>query len=575
MRPAPKWVLPAPVIPETQELARALSLSLPVAAVLWQRGYREIGAARRFLQPCLSTLQKPESLRDMTVAAQRVLRAIEHGERILIYGDYDVDGVTSVSILTVALRMLGANPDFHVPHRLRDGYGIHASVIEREAQRGTRLIISVDTGIRAVEEVELATRLGIDMVVTDHHIPGDMLPPALAVLNPNRRDEEYPEKTLCGAGVTLKLVHALFAQAGWPSEKQERVLLSLMKLAAIGTIADVVPLTGENRVVVWHGLRGLQETKSPGLAALLTSAGIQPGEIPTAGQIAFRVAPRINAAGRMADAVDAVEMLLTQDAERATAIAEALSHHNAERQASEQRILSEIQRVCDASLPDEKRLTLVCHGLGWHRGIVGIVASRVVERYGRPAFVLGVDPETGIAQGSGRSITGLSLLDALESMADLFEKFGGHHMAAGVTLRAERVAEFSERLNEYASEHLEFADLASTVRIDAVLEPEDLSQQTADQVEQLGPFGMGNPTPLFLLKQVEIAESPRVFAEKHLGVRICYGGRFHRVRGWNWAQRANEFVPGRTMDMAVTMECDPRSAEKGYAGWAMTLREIR
>lgn len=575
MRSAANWILPEAPSPEVRSLAQSLSLSLPVASVLWRRGYREAAAANRFLNPALDALYPPDALKDMQAAVRRILCAVGNGERILLYGDYDVDGITSIAILASALRLLGADPDFHIPHRLRDGYGIHAEVIEREAARGTRLIVSVDTGIRAGDEVQLASRLGIDMVVTDHHLPGDTIPPALAVLNPNRPDGGYPERVLCGAGVTLKLVQALFREAGWPVDRQERVILSLMKLAAIGTIADVVPLTGENRVLVWHGLRGLRETRSPGLGALLESAGLRPGETPTAGQVAFRVAPRVNAAGRMADAGEAVEMLLTQDAERARSIADGLNQRNTERQAAEQQILQHILDHCEAQPPTENHLSLVFHGVGWHRGIVGIVASRAVERYGRPAFVLGVDPDTGIAQGSGRSIHGFSLVEALETMPEIFERFGGHHMAAGVTLRADRLAEFAERLNACARAKLQLADLAPTLHIDAALDPEDLSEQTTRQVERLGPFGLGNPAPVFVLRNVEVADAPAVFAERHLRLRVWGGGRSVRLRGWNFAERAAEFQPGRQMDLAVTLELDPRSAEKGYPGWAVTLKDAR
>ncbi|MCW5963136.1 MAG: single-stranded-DNA-specific exonuclease RecJ [Bryobacterales bacterium] len=575
MPPNTRWIFPDPPPPGVETLARELGLSVPVASVLWQRGYRDPSSARRFLRPCLEDLYNPESLRDMEAAAARILQAVERRERILLYGDYDVDGTTSIAILVSTLRMLGASPAYHIPHRLRDGYGIHAEVIEREAALGTKLIISVDTGIRAGTEVALATHLGIDMVITDHHLPEANLPPALAVLNPSRQDSGYPERVLCGAGVTLKLVQSLLARAGWSAEKRDRVVLSLMKLVAIGTIADVVPLTGENRILAWHGLQGLRETRSPGLAALLRVAGFQPGELPTAGQIAFRVAPRMNAAGRMADAGEVVEMLLTQDAIRAQAIASALNELNSERQAAEQRIVQTITESCASKPPGDTDVALVFHGVGWHRGVVGIVASRMVERFGRPAFVLGVDPETGIAQGSGRSIHGFSLVDALETMPSLFVRFGGHHMAAGVTLPAENVPEFAERLNSLARTRLRPEDLAPSLFLDAVLSPDDLQEKTAHEVESLGPFGLGNPTPVFCVREAEIAEAPAVFAERHLRIRARMDGRFFRLTAWQFAERRQEFPPGRLMDLALNLHLDPRSAERGYPGWVLNLKEAR
>lgn len=570
-----RWIFPEPPPAEAGALARDLGLSLPVTAVLWQRGYRDPASARRFLQPSLDHLHPPTALPDMDVAAARILQAIQQKERILLYGDYDVDGTTSIAVLAATLRMLGADPAYHIPHRLRDGYGIHADVIRREAALGTRLIISVDTGIRAGDEVSLATELGIDMVITDHHLPDAQLPQALAVLNPNRPDSAYPERVLCGVGVTLKLVQALMQKAGWSQDKQHRSLLSLMKLVAIGTIADVVPLTGENRILTWHGLRGLQETSSPGLSALLAVAGFQPGELPSAGQVAFRVAPRMNAAGRMADASAVVEMLLTRDRSVASAIAVTLNERNAERQAAERKIVDAIVERCTTQPATDADMAFVFAGNDWHRGVVGIAASRVVERFGRPAFVLGIDPETGIAQGSGRSIHGFSLVDALDSMSALFERFGGHHMAAGVTLRADRIPDFARRLNERALQLLRPEDLRPSLYLDATLSARDISEQTAHEVEQLGPFGLGNPTPVFAAREAEIADEPAVFADHHLRLRARLEGKLFRVTAWNFASRRDEFRPGRLMDLALTFQLDPKSAQRGYPGWSFTLRDAR
>jgi single-stranded-DNA-specific exonuclease len=570
-----RWTIPETPPAASAPLAAALGLSQPVAEVLWQRGYRDEASARAFLRPSLADLHPPEALRDMDVAVERILRAVRDRERILLYGDYDVDGTTSITILAAALRMLGADPAYHIPHRLNDGYGIHADIIKREATAGTRLIISVDTGIRAGDEVALAARLGIDMVVTDHHLPDAQLPPALAVLNPNRHDATYPERVLCGVGVTLKLIQALLTRSGMAPDRRERILSSFMKLAAVGTVADVVPLTGENRVLVWHGLRGLRETASPGLAALLAVAGFQPGEIPTAGQVAFRIAPRMNAAGRMHDATRVVEMLLTSDVARAREIALELDERNRERQAAEQQMVRDILEACTASPPSIDDRGLVFAGEGWHRGVVGIVASRMVERFYRPCFVLGVDPETGRAQGSGRSIHGFSLVEALETMPDLFERFGGHHMAAGVTLQADRVPEFVARWAACCRERLGLEDLRPTLALDARLRPADINEHTAREVESLGPFGLGNPTPLFAFEEVEIADEPRVFAEHNLRLRVRKEGRFFSVTAWRFAPRFEDFVPGRLMDLAVSLDLDERSAQRGFAGWGLTLKEAR
>ena len=570
-----RWIFASLPEESLSDFAARLRVSKPVATLLWQRGYRDTESAEAFLRPSFSRLHDPFEFRDMRAAVDRITKAIRDRERILLYGDYDVDGTTSIAVLSATLRLLGAEPAYHIPHRLRDGYGIHADVIEREAALGTRLIISVDTGIRAAEEVLLAQRLGIDMIVTDHHLPDGQLPPACAVLNPNRHDSTYPERLLCGVGVTFKLVQGLLKESGWPTNKQDRLLTSLLKLVAIGTIADVVPLTGENRTLVRLGLEGLRGSTSPGLAALMEIAGFRPGELPTSGQIAFRIAPRINAAGRMADAGEVVEMLLTQDSARARAIAETLNALNGERQVAEREIVANILDQCEQHPPKDSDCALVFSGQDWHRGVVGIVASRLVERYARPVFVLGGDGDSGLFQGSGRSIRAFSLVDALETMPELFERFGGHHMAAGVTLRSSRVDEFRERLRAYAGSRLSASDMTTTLSIDATVDGAEVGETLANEVEALGPFGLGNPTPIFALAEAEIIEEPVIFAERHLRLRARKDSRSFRFTAWQFADRKEEFVPGTRMDLAFSVELDPRSAERGYQGWVLTLKDAR
>ncbi len=575
MPAAARWIFASPPEESLSDFALRLRVSPPVATLLWQRGYRDTESAEAFLRPSFTRLYDPFEFRDMRAAVDRIAKAIRGRERTLLYGDYDVDGTTSIAVLAATLRLLGAEPAYHIPHRLRDGYGIHAGVIEREAALGTKLIVSVDTGIRAAEEVLLAKRLGIDMIVTDHHLPDGQLPPACAVLNPNRHDSTYPERLLCGVGVTFKLVQGLLAESGWPESKRDRLLLSLLKLVAIGTIADVVPLIGENRTLVRLGLEGLRGSSSPGLAALMDIAGFKPGELPTSGQIAFRIAPRINAAGRMADAGNVVEMLLTQDSARAREIAETLNTLNGERQMAEREIVAHILAECDRRPPGDSECALVFSGQDWHRGVVGIVASRLVERYSRPVFVLGGDGDSGLFQGSGRSIRAFSLVEALETMPELFERFGGHHMAAGVTLKASLVDEFRERLRAYAGSRLSAEDMAPTLAVDAKVDAADIGENLAREVETLGPFGLGNPAPVFVLPEAEIAEEPAVFAEHHLRLKARKDGRYFRFTAWQFADRKPEFVPGGRMDLAFSAELDPRSAERGYPGWALTLKDAR
>ena len=451
-----KWNIAQSDCAGVERLARELNLAPAAARVLWARNYRDPDEARRFLAPALADLHDPWLLKDMAAAVDRLLRAIEQKERVLLYGDYDADGTSAVVILMKGLQLAGGDPSFHVPHRLRDGYGMRSEVVEEAAASGVKLIVSVDTGIRANAVVRHASALGIDVIVTDHHLPEAELPPAVAVLNPNRPDCLYPEKNLCGAGVALKLIDALTSRLGWEASRRERLLDSLLKLVAIATVADVVPLTGENRVIVKRGLEGLRQVTNPGLRALLDVSGFNAGDSPSAGQVAFRVAPRINAAGRMASATDVIEMFLTGDASRARELAAKLHDLNQDRQQTEAEITRVIFEQCVAQPVTDSDAALVFAGEGWHRGVVGIVASRVVERFHRPVFVLGIGE--GVAQGSGRSIAAFHLLEALESMPDLFTKFGGHRQAAGVTMDSAMVETFRERLRAYAAQRLTPAD---------------------------------------------------------------------------------------------------------------------
>lgn len=558
---------------QVAQLARAVGLSLPATRVLWSRGIRDEDAARKFLNPSLTDLHDPLLMKDMDAAVERVWRAIQAKESILLYGDYDVDGTTSVVLLKKSIDLLGGKADFHVPHRLRDGYGMRSEVVEEAAASGVSLIVSVDTGIRANEVVKHASALGIDVIVTDHHLPEEELPPALAVLNPNRADCDYPEKNLCGAGVALKLVQALLARSGWEKGKTDRLVDSFLKMTAIATVADVVPLTGENRVIVRRGLEGLGKVSNPGLRALLEVSGVKEGQIPSARDVAFRVGPRINAAGRMASASDVIEMFLTSDAARAKELASKLHDLNADRQQTEAEMVRTIFELCVEQPVTDQDAALVFAGEGWHRGVVGIVASRVVERFHRPAFVLGI--ENGVVQGSGRSIAVFHLLDALESMPDLFTKFGGHRQAAGLTLAADRLGEFRERLRLYAAARLSPRDFERELPIDAKIQFDEIDDAAVEDVLRLAPFGQGNPAPVFAAMGVEVAAPPDVRKEKHLFLRLRSQGKMVRMKAWNFADRAAMFTAGARVDVAFSLEEDTYSAERGYAPWQAVLKDVR
>jgi single-stranded-DNA-specific exonuclease len=572
----PRWILPEPFDSAgLSEFSKALRIAEPAAHVLWTRGYRDIASAKRFLSPSVDDLHDPFLLTDMDRAIERLQAAIANREKILLYGDYDVDGTTSIVILKKALELAGAVADFHVPHRMRDGYGMRPDVIDRAAAEGVRLVISVDTGIRAGAVVAHARTLGVDVIVTDHHLPEAELPPAVAVINPNRPDCGYPEKNLCGAGVTLKLVQALLNRLGWPPDRTRRMLDSFLKLVAVATVADVVPLVGENRVIVKRGLEGFHTVRNPGLRALLKVAGFQDGDCPTAGQVAFRIAPRINAAGRMANAADVIEMFLTGDDSRAQTLAGDLHDLNKERQDTEADIVRLIEELCEKTPVEDCDAALVFSGSNWHKGVVGIVASRVVERYHRPVFVLSEDEETGLAQGSGRSISCFHLLEALESMPELFTKFGGHRQAAGVTLPIEMVSAFRERLKRYAQQRLTPEDFRPTVQIDGFLNLRNMNEAAASHILTLAPFGFGNSAPVFGVMDAELAGPPSAVNERLTRVALKQNGRTVFAKAWGLQERLGELTPGSRLDFALCIEEDPFSASRGYPAWCAVVRDFR
>lgn len=551
-RPAARWLLPSAPQDVIARLQQALGIEPLVAAVLVGRGYAGPEEARGFLSPKLAGLHDPFLMRDMERAAARVLSAVKAREPILLYGDYDVDGTASIVILKKAIEILGGLATFHVPHRLKEGYGIRRDVLEVAARSGVGLVVSVDTGIRAGEAVRHANALGMEVIVTDHHLPEAELPPAFAVLNPNRRDCEYPNKHLCGAGVTFKLVQALLAMSGMPEARRSALLDSFLKPVAIATVADIVPLIEENRIIVQRGLSGLRQVRNIGLRALLRVAGFDDGECPSAHQVAFRLAPRINAAGRMATARDVIELFLTEDAARGRQLAEQLDVLNRERQQAETGIVEVILKQCEETPFDAKCAALVFAGADWHLGVLGIVASRLVERFNRPVFVLSEastqDHDGGaFLSGSGRSIPAFHLLEALEAMPELFIKCGGHKQAAGLTLRAQDLESFRKRFDEFAGKRLTADDLRTQYTADATAPFSQLSERCVEQVMSLGPFGFGNSAPIFFCARAQVAAPPRVLKEgKHFSLPLRHEGRLLFCKAWNFADRAELFEPGET-----------------------------
>ncbi len=492
-----------------------------LAPLLVRRGIRNGEGAQRFLSPAISHLHAPELMTGLRSAVERLDAAIERKEPILIYGDYDVDGTMAVIILKTAIELCGGSADFHVPHRIREGYDMRDDVIERAAASGIRLIISVDMGIRAFGPAETAARLGVDLIVTDHHLPGqDGVPKALAVINPNQRGCEYPYKQLCGAGVAFKLAQGLM-QRRLASRDQNKLLLSFMKVVAIATIADAVPLTGENRIFASLGLDALRKAVNPGLKALLEAAQISANRPPTSGEVGFRIAPRINAAGRMDVARDVIELFSLKDPARARELAAKLDQLNTERQEEERRILRSVEErfanevaLCDA-------YCIVVDGDGWHRGVIGITATRIVERYNRPTIV--ISREGAEAFGSGRSIRAFHLLEALESCGALFSRYGGHSHACGFAMPIGNVDELRTRLDQFARTRLTLADFEPTLELDAELNLAEVTPELYKALQMLEPYGMSNPEPVFAARGVQLAAPPKILKEKHVKLKVRAG----------------------------------------------------
>jgi len=492
-----------------------------LAPLLVHRGISDAESANTFLKPSLSHLHVPDRMTGLRAAVERIAAALERKEPILIYGDYDVDGTMAVIILKTAIELCGGAADFHVPHRIREGYDMRDDVIERAAESGIRLIISVDMGIRAFAPAETARRLGVDLIVTDHHLPGpDGVPNALAVVNPNQKGCEYPCKQLCGAGVAFKVAQGLMERCLDPSV-QRKLLMSFMKIVAIATIADAVPLTGENRVFAALGLDALRKAVNPGLKALLEVAQISAQRPPTSGEVGFRIAPRINAAGRMDVARDVIELFSVKDPVRARELAAKLDHLNSDRQEEEKRILRAVDQrfagdpaLCDA-------YCIVIDGEGWHRGVIGITATRVVERYNRPAVVISRDGD--LAFGSGRSIRAFHLLDAIESCSNLFSRYGGHSHACGFAMPAANVAELRARLDAFARARLTPADFDPILDLDGELDLTEITPELFHALQLLEPYGMGNPEPVFAAHAVQLAAPPRILKDKHVKLKLKSG----------------------------------------------------
>jgi single-stranded-DNA-specific exonuclease len=519
-----RWIL-AEKDPQAEALADSLGIPVKIAQILVNRNIRDAEEAHDFLYGTLEDLPDPFLLPAMRPAVERLLKAAAKNEKVLIFGDYDVDGVLSVVILTRALKTLGARVDYYIPDRLEEGYGLKPSHIQIVEKKQADVVISVDCGIKALDFVRVVSQKGIDVIITDHHQPGESLPEALAVLNPVLEDSSaYPNRNLAGVGVVFKLIQALFR--GHPRESQ---VPHYLKLVSIGTVADVVPLTRENRILVKQGLQKLEQVSNPGLRSLLSVCGLDGKKIRVS-DVGFRIAPRINAAGRMGRADLAVQLFFTDSEQKCRELADELNDMNASRQAIEKAMYAQAgQRIRDREL--HKRYKLLVLGCDeWHRGVIGIVASKIKDDFHRPALLFAY--ENGRANGSGRSIREFPLIDCLNHTGRYFNSYGGHPMAVGCELSVQDLPALKKEINKYADSRITAEDLRKKIRIDARLDFDEIGAAFLDYFALISPYGVGNPRPIFMTEDVEVAAPVKKIKDRHLKLLIKHNGRSFEALGW-------------------------------------------
>jgi single-stranded-DNA-specific exonuclease len=564
--PTPRWILPPRTDPsDIARLEEELALPRALCAVLAARGISTVEAAKDFLRPKLQHLHPADALLDASAAAHRIARAIERGERILVHGDYDVDGVSGAALLTRWIERLGGDARAFVPHRLEDGYDFGAKGLAAAIQAGARVIVTVDCGIVASAAVADATSHGIDVVVTDHHTPGSELPGAVAVVNPNRVDCDYENKGLCGTAVAFKVCELL---ADWFGVHREE-LVPYLDFVALASIADLVPLTGENRVLARFGLRALERTRNPGLRALIEATGLDGGRL-EAGQVGFVLAPPINAVGRLADAKLALQLLLTEAPDEARAMAQTLLDHNRQRREEDRRTLAQATEMLVPRFLPDRDLGVVLSREGWHPGVIGIVASRLVERIHRPVVMIAMDGERG--RGSARSVPGFDLYEAIHACGFALERYGGHRMAAGLEIRASRVAEFSDAFNREVRARLSDDARQPVLRADAEVSIQELDDRLYELLRYVGPFGVGNPRPVFMAKHVDLRRPPRVVGNGHLKLLLEETGTVREAIGFGLAHRvAPESLRSGPVDLLFQLR---RDSYQGRVSLQLRLKDV-
>jgi len=553
-----------------KRLEEDLHIHKILAQVLASRKMDSPSEAFAFLNPRLSAIKDPYLLRDMDKAVDRFVKAVKNHEKICIYGDYDVDGITATVLLIRFLKWLDRDVDYYVPSRITEGYGMNCSAIERIAQKKTTLLITVDNGISALKEVAYASSLGMDVIITDHHQSGHELPAAVAIVNPNRKDAPYLDTPFAGVGVAFKFVHAACRGLGIESEHAKRFLSSMLDLVALGTVADIVPLTGENRILVKFGLQKLQTTDKLGLSTL-TQLACSPDKDLTPEAVSYNIAPRINAAGRTDQASLCIDLLLTEDQMKAIEISRQLNRLNEERRRLEADILEACLSYLTTKEKIEEQSILVVQGEGWHVGVLGIVASRLLERFKKPAIVLTLDKDT--ARGSGRSIQGFDLFQALEHCDEYLLDYGGHQRAVGLTLKTSDIAEFRKAINQYAEGKIDAALRDSVLFIDAEINAEDLTLDTVSALSALEPYGTANPPPLFSMRNVSLLEQPRIVGQDHVKLYLCQEGIGLQAIAFSMADLVPQLSDtSRSFDIAFTPYINKW---KGYQNVELEIKDIK
>lgn len=551
---------------EVEEFAKKFGMSLVMAVVFLNRGIDTEEKLKNYLKKPLECIYNPMLLPNMEEACQRIKRALDEGEKITVYGDYDADGVTSTSILYMFLSEVGADVNYYIPDRFSEGYGLNIMAVNRISKSGTKLLITVDCGIVSTGEVQLAKAQGMDVIITDHHTPQEKIPETV-VVHPKLPDSEYPFGELAGVGVAFKLILGLGITLGM---KSSDIFNRYVGIAAIGTIADVVPLKDENRVIVDRGIRALKDTKNFGISSLMDIAGVN-REIMTAASVAFGISPRINAAGRLDSAKAAVELILAATHEEGYKKALELDERNRTRQGIEQKILSEALDMIENDCNFQKKRVIVLAGEGWHHGVIGIVASRICEKFYKPCIMLAA--ENGLAKGSARSIPGFNMFDALSECSDFLTKFGGHSQAAGLTLSLADLDGFSGKINKYADSVLTDEDMIKKIEIDCRINPKDVSIEYAMALNALEPYGAENEKPVFALMGMNVLMIGRMGAEgKHLRMRLVKSGSYINCVGFGMGDYADEIKEGEFIDVAFNMDINDF---KGNKSVQLMLKDIR